>query len=371
MFTGFAFTSLTPIVTGDHDRRNLELLATGLMGSLRYQYWLIKAMETWEKNSSDPQYPQYAAELDHPDYQSEHSKKNLRKALLKAGPVVQLFGATGWKHAFRLELPGVPRHGTALQPASARPTDTLAPYNWQFSLRLKPDRQLDILSGMMDWQEEVKKLLGFVHHYGWLGASPQNGFGWVSLDSPLQAGAIIPGNPVFSAEDVLLSEDEMRRLQEVLLAYYEQKKSAAYGRDNKRYDESLRYIRKHPPPIGYEIRRFLKEKCFANSDVLGKPGEYNGWASHIHVSHPVKDGAGYRFRLRFCSRPGANGGILPAGEKPQAWIDACRDKLKNIKVVTPSPAAGGAYQKKKAKHRPRDVFKNNALTDLANFKVKK
>ena len=372
MFSEFNFTSLTPIVTGDHKRGNRELLATGLMGSLRYQYWLIKSMEAWQENPSRPKYPRIMVDLDHPDYTCLPSRSNLKKALEKVGPVIQLFGTTGWKRVFRLELAGPPRCGTSSQPASARPKGWLAPYNWNFSLRFKPDRQLDILSDILDWQEEINKLMGFVHHYGWLGAAPQNGFGWVFLENPPQAEKLVSDNPVFAAEDIFLSKDETIGLKEALNVYYRLKKSSAYGKKQERYTESLKYINKNPSPIGYEIRRYLKEKCFANSDVLGKPGQNNGWASYIHVSHPVEcNGGGCRLRLRFCSRSGTGGGILPAGKKPEQWVHECRDELKNIKVVAAKPAAGNTYPKKKEKPPRRDGFRNDSFEALAQLKVKK
>lgn len=170
--------SLTPIVTGDHDRCNKELLATGLLGSLRYQYWLLKAMEAWEKSQQDnkqPEYPLYSADLT-PGETIKDKTQRLATALKTVGPVVGLFGGTGWKRMFRLDIVN-PRPGD-VQPASAR-SGKYEARHWKFTLCFSQDRQSSAFEKQFETTvaQEFRCLMSFVHHYGWLGAAPQNGDG--------------------------------------------------------------------------------------------------------------------------------------------------------------------------------------------------
>ncbi|WP_446011569.1 RAMP superfamily CRISPR-associated protein [Candidatus Electrothrix sp.] len=107
----YTITSLTPIVTGDNECRNTELLATGILGSLRYQYWLLKAMQAWQADPENPIYPHF--EDDHLPARKGPNDTTFRNALAAAGPVVQLFGATNWKKMFRLEIAEAPKKGSS------------------------------------------------------------------------------------------------------------------------------------------------------------------------------------------------------------------------------------------------------------------
>ncbi|CAK8719097.1 hypothetical protein GMJAKD_08370 [Candidatus Electrothrix aarhusensis] len=221
----YSITSRTPIVTGDHDHRNTELQATGILGSLRYQYWLLKAVQAWQTDPENPVYPLYSAELP--------SKKGPKDpafftALGAAGSVVQLFGGTNWKKMFRFALTEAVQG--AGQPCSARADDRQAqktPYQWkQVALTFQQDRKISFFNGTEGERihNEVEELMSFVHQYGWLGAAPQNGLGWVRVQGQAQNQPSLPNNnPVFAAKDIVLTAQEADRLKDELLDFFSKK----------------------------------------------------------------------------------------------------------------------------------------------------
>lgn len=313
-----SISSITPIVTGDHDHRNTELLATGILGSLRYQYWLLKAMQAWQEKQA---YPPCSADL------PAAGSNRFSEELQKAGPVIWLFGATNWKKTFRLEIadavPGEP------QSCSAR-SHSKAPHQWQnVKLTFRNDRKSLIFEeNGTTLEHELRSLMAFVHQYGWLGAAPQNGLGWVTVQwEGLERIALDKDNPVFAAKDILLNNKEAEQLRKTLQEYYRDKHSnpAAPPWKQGRYLHSLDHLDKQNPQIGYEIRRWLKDQI--------KPSFFFGnekQAGFVHVTHPVvqQDGS-WRLRLRFAVRPGENGGINPiANRSPAAWLNDCCKLLK-------------------------------------------
>ncbi|CAK8712715.1 hypothetical protein GCAAIG_02030 [Candidatus Electronema halotolerans] len=333
----YSISSRTPIVTGDNDHRNTELQAAGLLGSLRYQYWLLKAMQAWEKNPQHPVYPPYSADL------SPAGSKNFTEELRKAGPVVQLFGATNWKKMFRLEIAEAVQREQ--QSCSARANDRIAPWQWTFKLIFRHDRNSPIFNKLADKEgfslaDELHSLMAFVHQYGWLGAAPQNGLGWVKVQSEELGTVILPQeNPVFAAKDILLNRKESKRLQDTLRDYYRDKYSnlAAPHWKRGRYLHSLEHLDKQSPPIGYEIRRWLRDQMFPPDRYKNKQEEYFGNQKHagfVHVTHPVvQSDGGWLLRLRFAARPDTTGDttrLYPdhLDIAPQFWLDYCEKLLK-------------------------------------------
>ena len=311
----FSFTieTLSPIVTGNDKRANKHLIVTGLRGSLRYQYWLIKAMEAWQTNPKNPNYPSY-------DLDEGIDREKLTSDLATAGPVIRLFGCTGWKSLLRLQVETI-KQGTQ-EIVSTRPTKLLAPYHWTFKLVFSLDRNLDTLGNEINdlkldsksLTNEIYKLMGFVHHYGWLGAAPQNGLGWVKVTADYKRPLVCPklpsGCPVFASRDITLSSSDFKELKEDLGRFYNDK---MVSNANSRYTLSQELLAGSVPPIGYEIRRYLK-CCFEEDEVFGKGG-YDSAASFIHITNPVQvsNSSDYSFRIRFCNRPSSNGKKLAYG----------------------------------------------------------
>jgi CRISPR type III-B/RAMP module RAMP protein Cmr1 len=316
-------SSLTPIVTGDHEHRNTELLATGILGSLRYQYWLLKAMQAWQKKQS---YPHCSADL------PPAGSKNFTEELRKAGPVVQLFGATNWKKMFRLEIAEAEK--SEKQACSARSDwkghPDIDPWQWTFKLTFRQDRTSPIFAELAQengtsLEKELHSLMAFVHQHGWLGAAPQNGLGWVTVQNDgLERISLPEKNPVFAAKDVLFSKQEADRLRAELIRYYEGKGTV------NRYAASVRHLKRKPYPVGYEIRRWLRDKKKPSFFFGGKDRAGVDHAGFVHVTHPVVQSDGsWRIRMRFTVRPDDNGGINPIA-KPADWLDDCEKLLKSV-----------------------------------------
>lgn len=326
-----SISSLTPIVTGDDKYRNTELLATGILGSLRYQYWLLKAMQAWQDNPQHPAYPPCSADL--PVKGHGNSFEN---ALHDAESVVWLFGATNWKKMFRLEIAEAKE--SEQQSCSSR-SDSKAPWKWTFKLIFRQDRKSPIFDELAEkegfcLEQELRSLMAFVHQYGWLGAAPQNGLGWVTVESEgLEEKISLPeNNPVFAAKDILLSKQEVKNLKDELVCFFEKKLRAADQTwKEKRYNQSIEHLKENHAPVGYEIRRWLRDQKFPQNKK--EQERFFGGRDHagfVHVTHPVvQQDDGWRLRLRFTVRPGENGGINPTvSSSPAAWLNDCCKLLK-------------------------------------------
>ena len=344
----YSLRALTPIVTGDAVHRNDKLLGTGLRGSLRYQYWLIKAMEQWAVDPQAALRLAYNKELNPlTEKRDLSSHEKIRVALEQVGPVVQLFGTTGWRAVFDLRIDTESadngKTGVALD-GSAR-SGNKAAYRWQAVLRFVRNRETPLLQmpkndqpAIMSPEEEIQKLMAFVHHHGWLGAAPQNGHGWVRIDPQPGNAVPIAENPFFAARELLLTRSVMHALEVKLNHYFSGKLNAArYDQVKKeRYAKSLRYIAGEQAenmragntavkPIGYEIRRYLKSLCPQNN-----PFGHGGFASHVHVTHPVEMGGQWAVRLRYCTREG-----IAATDRhtPGKWLDWCTRVLMHGEIA--------------------------------------
>ncbi|WPD24673.1 MAG: hypothetical protein SD837_08940 [Candidatus Electrothrix scaldis] len=327
----YSISSLTPIVTGDRDHRNTELQATGLLGSLRYQYWLLKAMQAWQSNPHNPSYPPYSFDL---PAKGAHNKRQFLLELAKAGPVVQLFGDTNWKKMFRLEITDAVR-GEAL-PCSARADDRQAqktPYQWkQINLTFRQDRKISFFGGTEGEmiRKEIEELMAFIHQYGWLGAAPQNGLGWVKVQGRTLSPHTLPSsNPVFAAEDISFTAREARNIVKELTGFFRDKiEKVTESWRKHRYKNSIDYLSQEGPPVGYEIRRWLRDQkrpsfFFGNKNNAG----------FVHVTHPlIRQDGGWLVRLRFAVRPDSMGRLTPAriSPAPDAWLHSCETLLKSI-----------------------------------------
>jgi hypothetical protein len=244
---------------------------------------------------------------------------------------------------FRLEITDAPpkkEHERGL-PCSARSNNHIAPYHWQnFKLIFRLDRTSRIFDELaeekgINLENELYSLMSFVHQYGWLGAAPQNGLGWVRVQGQAQNQPSLPkNNPVFAAKDIVLTAQEADRLKDELMDFFSEKidKVDQHWRKS-RYKGSIKYIRQEHPPIGYEIRRWLRASSALD---WKKENLFFGDKNHagcVHVSHPVAEpNRGWRIRMRFAVRPDNTGGLTPARitPAPDAWLDQSEHLLKSI-----------------------------------------
>jgi len=98
--------TLTPIWTGDVDRKCSKVKETGIIGSLRWWYEaLVRGLDGY---ACDPT-SEERCELDQNRFKKARNEgKSIQDALdEQICPACQLFGCTGWSRRFRLEVGGV------------------------------------------------------------------------------------------------------------------------------------------------------------------------------------------------------------------------------------------------------------------------
>ena len=102
--------TLTPIWTGDVDRKCSKIRETGIIGSLRWWYEaLVRGLGGYacDPTSDDIRYKR--CELDQKKFlRAIKEGKSIQEALdEQICPACQLFGCTGWSRRFRLEVSGI------------------------------------------------------------------------------------------------------------------------------------------------------------------------------------------------------------------------------------------------------------------------
>ena len=98
--------TLTPIWTGDVDRKCSRIKETGIIGSLRW--WYEALIRGFGGYACDPTSDK-RCELKQDKFKKAiKSGKSAQKTLdEQICPVCQLFGCTGWSRRFRLEISGI------------------------------------------------------------------------------------------------------------------------------------------------------------------------------------------------------------------------------------------------------------------------
>jgi CRISPR-associated protein Cmr1 len=195
------FRTLTPIWTGDIGRDSSHVRETGILGSLRWWYeGIVRGMGGY---ACDP--TEHTCLLDAEKYDNG-VKAGLSgsRLLAHAGlcPACQLFGATGWKRRFRLNVWGLNREPLYFE---ASPQIKQAAEFWLLSIFDTTDKEerraqgrnrtlpevkvgalwsdearLSILPAADDIDGITHRLryaLHFISGYGAMGAKTQNGFG--------------------------------------------------------------------------------------------------------------------------------------------------------------------------------------------------
>lgn len=186
--------TLTPLWTGGVKAGKCDRIhETGILGSLRW--WmevLVRGMggqvkdptaeKSEDRSSLDPN------KFDAKIYRQLQDEFERRQYLHNAGlcDVSQIFGATGWKHRFRLEVKDKNTHSVQLQDNYR----SLSAREGELSIKvqsLDPNFDLDIIGG----------LIQFIADWSAVGARPQLGFGVIKIvnadtsgQSILQSGRI-------------------------------------------------------------------------------------------------------------------------------------------------------------------------------------
>ena len=177
--------TLTPLYTGgisgqmDHIHETSIIRSpiheTSIIGSLRWWYEAI--VRGLGGQACDPADTENRCSFNLKDYEKS-KEKNKRDRLLKAGlcDVCQIFGATGWKRRFQLEIGEVRGKLTwnDIKPLNIKPHDRnrgwFLPAGWtgEFSLFLRGDK---------DSISKLVSLICFLEKWGALGSKHQLGYG--------------------------------------------------------------------------------------------------------------------------------------------------------------------------------------------------
>ncbi|MGL5082209.1 MAG: type III-B CRISPR module RAMP protein Cmr1, partial [Microcoleaceae cyanobacterium] len=197
--------TLTPLWTGGEAGKCDRIYETGILGSLRW--WmevLVRGMggqvndpTSDERSSLDPK------KFDPKKYRELQDEVERRQYLRNAGlcDVSQIFGATGWKRRFRLEVQEMQVSDASVQhPMKANRTYTDSngkqktptwyfqnpPKSGSFTIQIQslhPDFNPEIIGG----------LIQFMADYSALGARPQMGFGVIQVE-----GSRIDTQPLYN-----------------------------------------------------------------------------------------------------------------------------------------------------------------------------
>ena len=182
---------LTPIWTGDADRKVTTLRETGIIGSLRW--WYEALIRGYGGFACDPTgtNEKLKCKLDEKKFKELlKSEKSIKKALDKSGicSACQLFGCTGWSRRFRLEID---------YKEEKIPLFFVSSYQNKNWLHKITEGQNEILwskdpiklnfipmNNDKDFELEdiIKALIFIISRYGGLGAKLQYGFGQFDTD---------------------------------------------------------------------------------------------------------------------------------------------------------------------------------------------
>ena len=175
--------TLTPLWTGGVDGTTDRLHETGLIGSLRWWYEaLVRGLGGYACDPTSDN-PEDRCQFDAEAY---GKTKNVEDGLANVCPVCRLFGCTGWKRRFELQVTA-----TDLQPFWLATKDKPKKFNhWWLSEIYKTQEnyvavgQISLrfrwMRGYEGQHELVQALISLVSQLGGLGAKPQYGFGLVS-----------------------------------------------------------------------------------------------------------------------------------------------------------------------------------------------
>jgi len=184
---------LTPIWTGGVEAGKCDRIhETGILGSLRW--WMealvrgmggqVKDPTTEERSVLDPDkfdinnYRKLHKEIEQAKDEEERLKNEikLRQYLREAGlcDVSQIFGATGWKHRFRITVSEAKLDWQPSVPLKITPSDRTRGWflnpGWLGTLQIN-------LHGDAETLVKLHALLRFIEAWGSLGARPQLGYG--------------------------------------------------------------------------------------------------------------------------------------------------------------------------------------------------
>lgn len=187
--TEIKLKTLTPIWTGGVETGKMDRLhETGIIGSLRWWYEAIVRGLGGDVCDPTSDNPEHRCQFDAKVYEKT---KNVEDGLSGVCPVCRLFGCTGWKRRFDLQVTGA-----QLEPFWLATKDNPKESNhWWLSKVYKASKSylaVGTLSLRFCWirgyenlHSVMRPLLSLVSQFAALGPKPQYGFGIVQYDASM------------------------------------------------------------------------------------------------------------------------------------------------------------------------------------------
>lgn len=187
----FNLRTLTPIWTGDVNGECKEIKETGIIGSMRWWYEaIVRGMGGYVCNPAN-----INCEFDIKGYEkclkdNKSSEEALEIGLKKVCPACQLFGCTGWKRQFQLQIGNAPK-----TPLHFR-TSVIMNKSWLKRIFGGINQDINNLYAFYgeiafrfilrtndsDYvKSQLNMLLRIISEYGGLGAKIQHGFGQIQI----------------------------------------------------------------------------------------------------------------------------------------------------------------------------------------------
>lgn len=295
--TKIKLETLTPLWTGGVDGKVDRIHETAIIGSLRW--WFEALVRGVGGHACDP--TKHECQFDMEKYRkSQDQEKNERENLREAGlcDVCQVFGATGWRRRFRLEvmethvsdaliedtisLTNTDENGNQRTSSwyfrdpthSGRPPKPNTPKQGFFTIKIQslaPDFNPQVIAG----------LIQFVADWAALGARAQMGFGIVKcIDDPVDTVAL---REWLNERNVSRNYPSLPNIQHMFFAKISPKKEDGKFSDadtfNIKYD--LRRLFSNDRQLRHFIMGTVKDKSITPEGRM---------AAKIHVSRPYDDG---------------------------------------------------------------------------------
>jgi len=249
--------ALTPIWTGDADRKNSILRETGIIGSLRW--WYEAVVRGLGGYACDPT-SEKRCEL-------SGKEKTQEERLAKLCPACYLFGCGGWKRRFRLEV-----QSSTSVPFQLATLDRKDKFNHWWLSQIFEDSigtklpfgniSLSFKQGNEDVINQVNALLSIMAHIGAIGAKNQYGFGQFNWDDKKDLEASINTIHKFLSDNNYKSHSEDYSNEDKWFSlanfwYYELSVPSDNGMTNKFKKANLIDNGKIPTgylPVSFDIR---------------------------------------------------------------------------------------------------------------------
>ncbi|SNR89491.1 type III-B CRISPR module RAMP protein Cmr1 [Desulfurobacterium atlanticum] len=369
-----AFKTLTPLWTGDAEGKSEKLKLTGIIGSLRWWFEaLVRGMGYYACDSTSDN--KCKVEIKNPG--------DIGKIHEKMCPVCFLFGATGWKSRFSLNI----ENDNLKKPYDGKVVVKLNDGNgWHYEAGLMGDAtlifQYDEFYLSKDLNEVfpsiLKILLYLIQEYGMLGAKTSMGYGVARFKTADNELSIKDGNwknftnylalfdnkfnpeQINDTERKRKIENNLKNLPNLKDMFFVKFKidgefkeileniKQFYNPENK-ISEDFNWLITSPV-VRKVIRKEIKSQFNSNNDLrhflMGKVKGKNSTFSAIQVSHVYTNNKKFEFRIY---------GWLPDKKPIQGKVKDVLNLLSQLFNDVPWKGIYDSRQKKKVSLLPSKV----------------